>query len=221
MLLNCVTYLDVEDSLPVRSLFLSLPELHVVSESDETEPRVDLVYFPPCVFGAIRLLLQRVARSHRHGRLLDLTALRELVDCDPRSHRMLLRLDVLDAQVGSVLLVLANDGVDLDLLDESLPIGLSRCETVHHVVRIAMRRAVSECQQWIECGEGRNCFLALHVLWLIQDEHRPSDLHQEEWCLTLQSVGRLADHIGRFVEGIESHHHDLDASALRKLPYLR
>ena len=90
----------------------------------------------------------------------------------------------------------------------SLPVRLERRQPVDEVVRVAVGGAVAQGEERIERRERRDAALALHVLRLVQDQHRPGRLDQVDRRRPLQPVGALADDVVVLVEGVDRHDQD-------------
>ena len=87
--------------------------------------------------------------------------------------------------------VLLDDGRDLNFLDQRLAISLKRRQPVNQIVRIAVRGGIAQGEERIERCQRTDAAFAFHVLRLVQDQHGPCGLHQEQ-AASLPAAGRCS-----------------------------
>jgi len=154
---------------------------------------------------------------HADGALSHAATGPQHVSRDARADRATSRRDGDESEERLVCIRLAFDPCHFDLLDEPLPIRVDWRKPVDEVVRIAVRRAVSQCHERRQRRQRADSDLALHILRLVEDQDRTRLLYEMDRLLALKPVGLADDEIGRSVERIDGHDLELDAVRQRKL----
>ena len=83
-----------------------------------------------------------------------------------------------------------------------------------------MSGAVPQREERIQFRQRRLGQRALHVLGFVQNQHRPRCLNEMNGRFPEKAISRLAKDVGRLVERIDSHDHELDALRECELAYL-
>ena len=119
--------------------------------------------------------------------------------------------DLLQGQEGLVEVLALGDAVDLDLLDQVEAVGVERGQAVDQVGAGAVGGAVAQGEERVQGAQRFLGLLRFHVLRLVQDQDRARLLEVlVGQALAGQLLGRLEDHVGGLVEGVERDDQDLD-----------